>query len=613
MSPSGSSEREAQSPSASALTIPGLLRKRAATDPTGVALRVGAADALDLGRWERRSNAAGRGLVARGVRRGDRVALAFGEHQWIDYAVAYLAVLNAGAVAVPMGSRFAGPELERMLAHAKPTGLVVGRGPVPSAASVGWIDTLAELESGHTEDTLEVAVQPDDLAEILYTSGTTGRPKGVACTHRSLMAHDLPPEGAAMVGPVAFLHCFPIGTQAGQETLRVPLRVAHRTAIALPAFDPELLCALVASAQVARLQLVPAMAQLLVASGAAARHDVSSVRRVILSSAHAPPSLFERLADCFPSASLWNAYALTEAGSARTLTEWDPERPSSVGTPVGETEVKIVDDGGHPLPGGQVGEVWLRRRGTPPREYFRDPVATAIVFVDGWARSGDLGHIDGDGHLHLDDRKKDVIISGGRNISSVEVEDAICEHPDVVEAAVFGVGHPVLGEDVTAAVVTSSTTLPGPAAPSVPVTERGLQEFVRARLAEHKVPRRVVLVDALPRNASGKVMKSELRRRFGREDSPTPYVAPGSGLEELVAAVWAEVLALPRVGADDDFFALGGHSLAAAQIAARLSDALGTPVAVGLVFEAPTVAELARALASLVPTGDGRSAGGPSA
>ncbi len=560
-----------------AIVVPDLLRERAAADPDSVALRVGGGEPLTLGVWEARSNAAARGLVARGIGPGQRAALLFDEHRWDDHAVAYLAVLKAGAVAVPLGSRFAGPELDRILAHAEPA-MVVGAGAME----------LGELERGQSDGTFQVPVDQDELAEILYTSGTTGTPKGVACTSRNLLAHDLPTDGAATsTDPVSFLHCFPIGTQAGQETLRVPLRIARRTAIALPAFDPVLLCDLVDRHEVARLQLVPAMAQVLVASDAVGLADLSSVRRVILSSAHAPPALFARLAAAFPSASLWNAYALTEAGSARTLTRWDPDRPSSVGLPVGETELRIAADDGTARSVGDVGEVWLRRRDTPSRLYYRDPEATAAVFVDGWARSGDLGHLDPEGHLHLDDRKKDIVISGGRNISSVEVEDALSEHPAVVEAAVFGVPHPVLGEDVAAAVVLSGA---GGA------TERELQDVVRTRLAEHKVPRRIVLVEQLPRNASGKVVKAELRKRFG-SPGETPFVAPEAGLEGVVAAVWAEVLDLPQVGADDDFFALGGHSLAAAQIAARLSDALDRTIAVGAVFEAPTVAELARALA----------------
>ena len=572
--------------SGAALVVPDLLRRRADEDPDAVALRVGGAEALTYGRWEARSNAVARGLAARGVRPGQVVALVFGNERWVDYAVCYLAVHKAGAAAVPLGSRFAGPELEHVLAHAGATGVVRGGGSGAPAPD-GWVAEPDELEAGQATGALRAPVGPDDLAEIIYTSGTTGTPKGVACSHLSIMAHDLPADSgtapAPGAGPVSFLHAFPIGTQAGQEALRVPLRIAGRVAIALPSFDPDQACALVARHKVARLQLVPAMAQMIVVSGATARHDVSSVRRVILSSAPAPPALFGRLAEAFPGATLWNAYALTEAGAARTLMQWDPTRPTAVGRPVGETEVRIAgDDGGARAP-GETGEVWLRRRGTPLREYYGDPAATAEAFAGGWARTGDLGHLDADGYLHLTDRRKDLIISGGSNVSSVEVENALYEHPAVVEAAVVGLPHPVLGEDVAAAVVVCSAT-----------TERELQDVVRARLAEHKVPHRVVLVDRLPRNASGKVRKADVRALVAAEGPATEFAAARNQTEAVVSSVWEAVLALPHVGVHDDFFALGGHSLAAAQIAARLQDAFGVDVPVAAVFESPTVAELAR-------------------
>jgi acyl-CoA synthetase (AMP-forming)/AMP-acid ligase II len=432
-----------------------------------------------------------------------------------------------------------------------------------------------------------VPIGPDELAEILYTSGTTGLPKGVACSHLAIMAHDLPPDAAASTGPVSFLHSFPIGTQAGQETLRVPLRIGGRTAIALPSFDPDLLCALVERHRVVRLQLVPAMAQLLVVSNAPRRHEVSSVRRIILSSAPAAPALFTRLAEAFPGATVWNAYALTEAGPARTLMQWDPTRPTAVGRPVGETEIRIVDGDGTVLPSGKTGEIWLRRRGTPTREYYNDPVATAAAFLGGWVHTGDVGHVDADGFLHLTDRRKDLIISGGTNVSSVEVENALYEHPAVVDAAVVGIPHPVLGEDVAAAVVVRS-----------PTTERELQDVVRSRLAEHKVPHRVALVDQLPRNQSGKVLKAEVRALLAAGTGAAPgFVAARDETESVVVSVWEAVLGVANVGIHDDFFALGGHSLAAAQITARLRDALGVDVPVAAVFEAPTPAELARVVA----------------
>jgi acyl-CoA synthetase (AMP-forming)/AMP-acid ligase II len=386
---------------------------------------------------------------------------------------------------------------------------------------------------------------------------------------------------------VSFLHAFPIGTQAAQEALRVPLRIGGRVAVALPAFDAAELCRLVARFRVVRLQLVPAMAHVLVASGAVRDHDVSSVRRVILSSAPAAPALFARLAAAFPHASVWNAYALTEAGAARTLTEWDPARPTAVGRPVGLTEIRVVDEAGVPLAVGETGEILLRRPGTPARSYFRDPAATAAAFAGEWVHTGDLGHLDADGVLHLTDRAKDLIISGGANVSPVEVEHALHEHPAVTDAAVVGVPHPVLGEDVAAAVVVRS-----------PTSARELQDVVRARLAEHKVPHQIVLVDRLPRNPSGKVVRADVRALVLAES--IPVARPADEVESVVASVWAAVLGLPTVGVDDDFFRLGGHSLAAAQIAARVADAFAVDVPVVAVFEAPTVAELSRVVRGLV-------------
>ena len=570
------------------LVIPDLLRARAGEDPDAVALRVGDADALTYGAWDARSNAMAQGLSDRGVRPGDRVALVFGNDRWADYAVCYLAAHKAGAVAVPLGSRFSGPELDRVLAHAGVSGVVrpVGTGGGTDAGATGaWVATPSELEADHRDDPFQAPLGPDDLAEILYTSGTTGLPKGVACSHLGLMAHDVPPDAgpSPQSGPVSFLHAFPIGTQAGQEALRVPLRIGGRVCIALASFDPHELCALVERHRVVRLQLVPAMAQLIVLSGATRAHDVSSVRRVILSSAPAAPALFARLAEAFPQASVWNAYALTEAGPARTLMQWDASRPTAVGRPVGQTEVRIVDTAGQTLPPGQSGEIVLRRRGTPPRRYYRNPAATAETFAGGWAHTGDLGHLDAEGYLHLTDRKKDVIISGGSNVSSVEVENALYEHPAVVEAAVVALAHPVLGEDVAAAVVVRSAT-----------TVRELQDVVRSLLAEHKVPHRVVLVDRLPRNASGKVVKADVRAIVAAAaPPPSEREEAGNEAEAVVSSVWEAVLGVAHVGIHDDFFALGGHSLAAAQIATRLRDAFGVELPVAAIFEAPTVAELA--------------------
>ena len=570
--------------------VPDLLRRRAGEDGPAVAVMVDGGEGLCYADWEERSNAVARGLAGLGVEVGGRVALLFDNARWTDYAVAYLAVQKAGGAAVPLSPRFAGPELAHILDHCGASGVVGPPDLLATLEAPGWRAGVAELEKDNGTEAYQVPVGPGALAEILYTSGTTGFPKGVGCSHENLLFHDLLPDGdgAAQPATISFLHAFPVGTNAGQEVLRIPLRRTGRTAIALATFDPDRLCAAVAAHGVNRLQLVPAMAQMLVDSGAAARHDVSSVERITLSSAPAAPALLQRLAQAFPNASLWNAYALTESGTARTLLEHAERRPGSVGRPVGGTEVQVVDQAGRPVPANETGEIWLRRPGAPRREYYRDPEATAAAFVGDWLRTGDLGYLDEEGYLYLVDRSKDLIISGGVNISSLEIENVLYEHPAVVEAAVVGTPHTVLGQDVAAVVAVRSATTP-----------RELQSFVRQRLAEHKTPRRVVFVDRLPRNASGKVLKRELLATLGQAEGAPAGVDARTPVEETVVAIWEEVLGRRPVGVHDDFFELGGHSLAAAQVAARLEEAFAVPVPVTIAFTHPTVAELAAAVEDL--------------
>lgn len=562
--------------------VPDLLVARAGASPEHVALVVDGGESLTYRAWDARSDTMARGLAGGGVSPGDRLGLLFDNPWWTDYAVAYLAAHKAGAVAVPLSPRFSAPELARVIEHAG-IGIVLCpaelAGPLPGCRVL----TPREVAQAHGENDSKTTAPFPDLAEVIYTSGTTARAKGVAVTHASLLAHDLPP---APPGEASLLHAFPIGTNAGQECLRMPLR-RRMTAVVLRSFDPERLCAVVAERRIRRLQLVPSMALLLVASTAPARFDLSSVDRVTLSSAPGPAGLWEQLAAAFPQAELFNAYALTESGGARTLMRHDPARPHAVGRPVGETELRVVDVVGNDLSAGATGEVWLRRPGSPRREYYRDPAATAAAFAGDWLRTGDLGFRDADGYLHLVDRSKDVIISGGLNVVSVEVEDALYEHPAVFEAAVFGVPHAVLGQDVAAAVVAGA-----------PTEARELQAFVRARLGEHKVPHRVIFVESLPHNASGKVVKRELRERFAALPAAPAPEAPSDEVEAAVLAVWRDVLGQDEIGVRDDFFDLGGHSLAAAQVAARLRDAFGIELPATVVFDHPTVAELSVVLAA---------------
>ena len=249
--------------------------------------------------------------------------------------------------------------------------------------------------------------------------------------------------------------------------------------------------------------LVPAMAALLLDQPRFTTADLSSVELCSVGSAPLAPFVLERLQERMPSALVSNNYGMTEAGSVYCIMPPGEavRRPGSVGQPLPPAEVVCVDADGRPVEDGEVGEVRLRIPGRP-REYFGDPEATARTWVDGWLVTGDLGKVDEDGYLYIVGRSKDVIIRGGNNIHPTDVENAIATHPDVREVAVVGVPHPVLGEDLAAFVVLR---------PGHEATPDDLQEHTLAILARYKVPRQWYLVETLPRNATGKVLKQELR------------------------------------------------------------------------------------------------------
>jgi acyl-CoA synthetase (AMP-forming)/AMP-acid ligase II len=267
----------------------------------------------------------------------------------------------------------------------------------------------------------------------------------------------------------------------------------------LPRFDPGTWLGSVETDRPVAAFLVPAMVELIVRAPGFATADLSSLAVVNIGSAPIASATLRRFGGRLPNADVLCGYGMTEFGAVTATPMGDHGRHlGSVGLPLPGVQLRIVAPDGSAVPPGEVGEIAVggTRR---PRTYYRDPVASEATWQDGWLRSGDLGRIDGDGHLWVVGRQKEMIIRGGHNVVPGEVEAALFEHPAVAEAAVAGVAHPVLGEDVRAWVVLRE-----------PVPDDVLRAFLLTRLADYKVPRRISVVDALPRNESGKVLKSHL-------------------------------------------------------------------------------------------------------
>jgi acyl-CoA synthetase (AMP-forming)/AMP-acid ligase II len=497
------------------------LRLMAAAYPEALAYRnLGDGSSITFDRWERESNRLAHGLRDRGLGKGDLVALFLEAEHILDFIVAYSAVHKLGAVAVPLNNRLSPPEARAILEHAGVGAAVTSSSLAPavlpllgSLSSLGLVATVAgpgpagtirlsEVTSADDSPIQEV-LTAEDLADVMYTSGTTGRPKGVAVRHGNIAL--LPNTRPAWQGST-WLTATPVFTLAGLGFIYNPMK-AGMTVLYLPKFDAGVWLDIVEQERPVIAFVVPAMAQLLIHHPRFDAADLSSLKRVILGSAPLSPPTLQRLQARLPGAAVLNSYGMTEGGHATF--SMDPEgartHPGAVGRPRPSVEVEVVDATGDACPPGTVGEV-VTRYPSGHREYYKDPEATARMWADGWLHTGDLGYLDADGYLYIVGRKKEMIVRGGMNVYADDVESALHAHPAVVEAAVIGIPHEVLGEDVAAFVVLR---------PGATLSVEELQEFAGERLADYKVPRQVTFLDELPRNAGGKVLKSELASLAG--------------------------------------------------------------------------------------------------
>jgi fatty-acyl-CoA synthase len=455
---------------------------------------------------ERALRAAG-ALAAHGVRRGDRVAYLGPNHP------AYLEIMFGaallGAVFVPLNTRLAAPELDFILADSG-AGVLV-RAP-QQAAVAGQLDPPAtKLAIGDWDDSpaweTDEPVDPGDTAMILYTSGTTGRPKGVMLTHANLAWNTVNLLlDVDVTSTEVTLVSAPMFHVAALNQTVLPTFCKGGTLVLVSAFDPAGTLTLIERHRVTYLFGVPAMFSAIARAPGWAAADLSSVRSLICGGAPVPEPLIAIYQE--RGLTFMQGYGLTEAAPGVLFLRADQSeaKAGSAGTPAFFTDVRLVSpvDGGDARP-GEPGEVLTQGPNVMSGYWGRPDDTAAVLDPDGWLRTGDVAVTDPDGYLYIRDRVKDMIISGGENIYPAEVESVLFEHPDVAECAVYGVPDERWGEVGRAVVVPRDGATPDPAA---------LLAFLDGRIARYKIPRSVVFAAELPRTASGKVLKSALRDRY---------------------------------------------------------------------------------------------------
>ncbi len=460
-------------------------------------------ETVTYGQMVTRAAALAGGLQERGIGAGDVVALL--SYNCIEFLETIFAANYLGAIAMPINWRLAAPEVRYILEHSSARLLVVDPTLVELAAEATIVRVQTdEFEKVRTRAPAPTPVAADDVHRLMYTSGTTGRPKGVMLTHANLAWKNL-----AHIVEFGFtnadlgLACGPLYHVGALDLTTTSLIATGATTIIHRMFDAPAVVDEIERSRVTTVWLAPAMVNAIMALPDIEQRDLSSVRLVINGGEKMPIPLIERIQRVFSSAWFADAYGLTETVSGDTFLDRESivTKLGSVGRPCLYLDLDIWDEHGRSVPAGGRGEVVLRGPKVF-KGYWRDHEATEKAFAGGWFHTGDIGERDDDGYLWIVDRLKDMIVSGGENIAGSEVERVLYEHPAVLEVAVVGRPDEKWGEVPVAYVALKPTTT---------ASADELVEHCRSQLARFKVPKDVVFVDALPRNPSGKVLKRELR------------------------------------------------------------------------------------------------------
>lgn len=491
-----------------------------------------------------------RRLKAEGVAKGDRVAIVM--RNVPEWSVAFWAAALVGAIVTPLNAWWTGPEIEygltdsgarvaildherweRVREHVDACPalqrIFVSRNVeeiadprvVKLESVIGPVEAWAALPD---EEPPAVALAPDDDVTIFYTSGTTGKPKGAVISHRNIISNffnaasaqaraflrrgEAPPAPDPNAPQRVVLLSVPFFHATGCFAVMIPAMFGGGKLVLQRRWDAEQALGLIEREKVNQIGGVPTIAWQVIEHPRAAEFDLSSIDAVAYGGAPSAPELVKRIKERFPNAAPGQGWGMTETSATATSNSSEDYilRPASCGVPSATGEVRIVQDDGRDAPVGAVGELWYRGP-TVVRCYWGKPEATAETFVDGWVKTGDLARVDEEGFVYIVDRAKDMLIRGGENIYCVEVENALYDHPAVMDAAVVGIPHQTLGEEPGAVVHLK---------PGASATEAELRHHVAQKIAAFKVPVRIVFwPETLPRNANGKILKRDLKTAFG--------------------------------------------------------------------------------------------------
>jgi long-chain acyl-CoA synthetase len=489
-------------------------------------------------------------LQKQGVGKGDRVAIIM--RNLPEWPVAFYAAAIIGAIVTPLNAWWTGPELEYGLVD---SGAKVAIADAERLERISehlvncpalervyvsrYQDELPSPIVARLEDVLgavndwiklpelpmpDVAIAPEDDATILYTSGTTGKPKGALGTHRNMNSNIFASGSAAARNflrrgePVPVpdplndpqrcaLLSVPFFHATGCFAVLNPTLITGGKLVLMRKWDAELAMQLIEREKVNSAGGVPTIAWQLIEHPARSKYDLSSLESVAYGGAPSAPELVRKIVETFPKSLPGNGWGMTETSATCTThsAEDYENRPDSCGPAAPVCDLKIVGPDGQTLPPGEVGELWACGPNIV-KGYWNKPEATRETFVDGWVKTGDLARLDEEGFCFIIDRAKDMLIRGGENIYCIEVENVLYEHPAVMDAALVAVPHHSLGEEPGAIVHLK---------PGMHTTEMELREFVAGKLAAFKVPVKVVFwPETLPRNANGKILKTELKKIF---------------------------------------------------------------------------------------------------